>query len=257
MTEPPDGLRQRLLAGNLLAGCLVKTGSHQVVEVLGHAGLDLVMLDAAHAPFGIETLDRALVGAAATGLPALVRVPGSDSPLISACLDAGAIGIVVPHVQSAAEAAQVVAAARFTAGLRGVSPSGRAANYGGMTVAQFLAWSDHRTIVCCQIEDRAGLDQVDAICAVPGVDCLLVGRTDLMVSLGAASLVDPPVEAAVARIAAAARPRGVALAIFLPTPAEIVKFRQLGFSIFLCGSDQSLLRQGAVAIVAARNAALQ
>jgi 2-keto-3-deoxy-L-rhamnonate aldolase RhmA len=219
--------------------------------VLGHAGLDFAVLDAEHAPFGIEAIDRALVGAAAVGLPLLVRVPRLDSPLIGASLDAGAAGVVVPHVGSASDAALVVAAVRFAAGQRGVSPSGRGGGYGGLAVSDFLRQQDAASVVCCQIEDRDGVDQVEAICQVDGVDCLLIGRVDLMVSLGAAATDDPMVEAAVRGVAGVARQQGVALAIFVPTPAEIDRFRAMGFTAFLCGSDQSLLRHAAAGIKAA------
>lgn len=237
--------RQRCHAGEKVAGTFQKTPSRHVGEILARSGLDFAVLDAEHAPFGIEAIDEVLAATHPRGFPVLVRVPELRSSLIGACLDAGASGIVIPHVMSAENAADAVAAARFSAGGRGLSPSGRAGDYGARTLADFMAASDEAVNVWCQIEDVEGVANIDSICRVPGVDALFVGRADLMRSLGASTIDDAAVEDAVSGIAAAGTAAGMRLAIHIGRVAEAERFAKLGFTIFICGSDQSLLGKGA------------
>lgn len=223
-----------------LLGTFVKSASYQVMEILALGGLDCVIIDAEHAPFSPGDLDRMILAARAGGLPALVRMAGLDPAPIAACLDMGATGIVVPHVRSADEARAVVAAAKY-AGRRGFSPSPRAGGYGTRGADAYLAAADGETSVWCQIEDAEALDRLDEIAAVPGVDCLFVGRADLSLSLGASGTADPRVGEAVKAIGAACRRAGTIAGLFIPGTAEIPERTAEGYSAFICGSDQSWL----------------
>lgn len=234
--------RQAGFAGEVLTGTFQKTPSRQVSEVLARSGLDFVVLDAEHAPFGIDVIDDILAPTRPIGFPVLVRIPELRPSFIGACLDAGAAGIVVPHVTSAEKAKEAVAAARFAAGGRGLSASGRAGGYGAMTLADYMGDSDAAVSVWCQIEDVEAVDNLEAICAVPGVDALFVGRADLMRSLGAGTTGAPAVVNAVERIARVGLAAGKQLAIFIADADEAARFKALGFSIFICGSDQSMLK---------------
>lgn len=243
-----QGLRQRWQAGERLVGTFVKTTSHQVIEVLAHSGLDFVVLDAEHAPFDRGSLDTCLLAARASGLAALVRVP--DVAAVLAALDVGAEGVLVPHVADADRAARVVAAGRYRGGSRGFSSSHRAGSYGCADPVQYLREADERTVLIAQIEDREALECVEGLMAVPGIDGFFIGRADLMVSMGAAGPHAPEVEQAVARIAAAARRAGQRFGLFVPAfvPEEIARFAGLGASLFVIGSDQSLMRAAASAV---------
>lgn len=248
--------RQKGLDGALLAGTFQKTPSRQVSEVLARSGLDFVVLDAEHAPFGIGVIDDILAATRLAGFPVLVRVGELTPAAIGSCLDAGAAGVVVPHVTSPAIAGQAVAAARFAGGMRGLSASGRAGGYGDMPLGAYMAESDRAVSVWCQIEDAEAVDNIEAICAVEGVDALFVGRADLMRSLGAETITAPVVEEAVRRIARAATGNARRLAIFIGDAGEAAKFRPLGFSIFICGSDQSMLKAQARQTMSALTAIL-
>jgi len=240
--EDQAAFRQRCLAGKSVVGTFQKTPSRHVAEVLARSGIDFAVLDAEHAPFGIAAIDDIVAATRSLGFPVLVRIPELRAALIGACLDAGASGIVVPHVMTAEHAEQAVAAARFSAGGRGLSPSGRAGEYGGHSLVDFMTGSDAAISVWCQIEDVEGVDNIEAISRVAGVDALFIGRADLMRSLGATSIHDLAVQQAVARVATVARAARMPLAIFIGQPDEAEAFRALGFSIFICGSDQSLLK---------------
>lgn len=240
--------RGRALSGEILGGTFQKTPSRQVSEILALSGIDFAILDAEHAPFGIGVVDDILAATSARRFPVLVRVPDIGSPMVGACLDAGAAGVVVPHVLDRRMAERAVAATHFSGGSRGLSPSGRAGLYGGLPLGEYMAQSDASVSLWCQIEDAEAIDNIDAICAVPGVDALFVGRADLMRSLGASRIDDPAMERAVVRVAQAASAAGRRLAIFIADAAEAARWRPLGLSIFVCGSDQSMLRAKASSV---------
>jgi 2-keto-3-deoxy-L-rhamnonate aldolase RhmA len=238
----PAAFRTRL--GEPLIGTFLKSASHQAAELLGLAGLDCIVVDAEHAPFGPGDLDRIALAARGTGCPTLVRVPTIDPGLINTCLDLGMAGIVVPHVRSVEDARDAVAAATY-AGRRGFSPSTRAAAYGLRGAAAHRVASDRTVTVWAQIEDREALDHLDAIAAVDGIDCLFVGRADLALSLGVEDTTHPSVAAALAAVAAAAEGAGKAAGLFVPGIEELPARLREGFTCFVCGSDQSFLLQGA------------
>ncbi|MDR8402159.1 aldolase/citrate lyase family protein [Paraburkholderia sp. USG1] len=225
-------------------GVFVKTDSPQIVEILALTGLDFVVLDAEHAPLGPETLDRMLFAGNALGLPTLVRIPDHRDAGILSVLDMGATGIVVPHVDTPEQARNVVAAARFIGGRRGISLSARFGGYGTLGRADAIASAD-RSLVVCQIESREALDNVEAIAAVRGVAALLIGRSDLALSMGQDNASGPVVMSAVQRIMAAAHANGLPVVMVCANVQEGRKFQSMGATSFVVGSDQSLLRNAA------------
>ena len=235
-----SGAAFRARLGTPLIGTFLKSASYQSAELLGLAGLDCIVVDAEHAPFGAGDLDRIALAARSTGCPALVRVPDIDPGLINTCLDLGMAGIVVPHVRSAQDARDAVSAATY-AGRRGFSPSTRAAGYGNRGAASHRAQSDRAVTVWAQIEDRDALDHLDAIASVDGIDCLFVGRADLALSLGIEEASHPLMAEALAAVVAAAAGAGKAAGLFVPALEELPERLREGFTCFVCGSDQSFL----------------
>lgn len=228
-------------------GTFIKTVSPHVVEILGTTTLDFGVLDAEHAPFDRATLDIMMLAGRAANLPLFVRIPDFEASTILSTLDLGAAGIVVPHVDSAEQATQIVARARYKGGVRGFSSSPRAAGYGVMSYKQAQQAGD-RTLVMCQIESKEGLDAVESIAAVSGVDGLFVGRADLALSMGEEGSRSPPVLEATARIVRAALAAGKIAAMFVANNAEREEFAAHGVTWFIVGSDQSLLKQAAQSV---------
>lgn len=241
-------LKARLAAGDSLTGTFLKTPSPIVVEVLASSGLDLVCIDAEHAPFDRAAIDACVMAARLSALPALVRVPTTAPEHILAALDCGADGVLLPHVRSAEDAEAAVAAAHYQSGGRGYAGSSRAARYGLASMADHRAASAARTIVIAQIEDAEALDALNAIAATPGLDGLFVGRIDLTVALDAASPDAPEVVAAVDRIIAVGVAAGLPVGMFVPRNADVPEWRAKGASLFLQGSDHAFLRAGAAAM---------
>ena len=241
-------LKARIAAGEVLLGTFVKTPHPHVVEVLASTALDLLILDAEHAPFDRGDLDACLLAARAGGMAVVVRPADASAAAILNALDCGADGILAPHIRSADEARALVAAAHYAPGGRGYAGSSRAAGYGTATMAAHRAASAARTVVIAQIEDVEALADIDAIAAVDGIDALFIGRADLTVALDCASSDDPPVVAAVERICAAAVAAGRPVGMFLARPGDAPHWQARGATIFFLGSDHGFLRAGAAAL---------
>jgi staphyloferrin B biosynthesis citrate synthase len=246
--------KARLIAGEPLLGTFIKTPHPHVVEVLAGTGLDCLCLDAEHAPFDRGDLDLCIMAARNTrsgagGMPILVRPASGASDQILNALDCGADGVVVPHVRSAKDAAEVASLAHYGAAgahaKRGYAGSSRAAGYGTIGIADHLANSRARTTVIAQIEDVEALDEIDAIAAVDGIDALFIGRIDLTIALGCTSPDDPKVIAACDHIIAAAVRANRPVGLFTSKPSDAAYWQAKGARLFLLGSDHGFLRAGA------------
>jgi 2-keto-3-deoxy-L-rhamnonate aldolase RhmA len=240
--------RERIRAGELLSGTWIKTPHPHVVEVLALSSLDVLVLDAEHAPFDRGSLDACIMAARAGGKPVLVRPASSAHEHILNALDCGADGIIVPHVRSAAEAREIVRACHYVPGGRGFAGSTRAAGYTtlGMVKHRHAAKS---VAVIAQIEDVEAVDVIEEIAAVDGIDALFIGRADLTVSYAAETPDDAIVVAAVERICAAGNAAGRAVGMFLARASDVPDWRDKGASLFILQSDQDFLLKGAAALL--------
>ena len=243
----PADFRKRLAAGQRLAGTFIKTPTGHSVEIFGDVGYDFVVIDEEHAPFDRAAIDAALMASRAGRIAALVRVASSAHANLLSVLDCGATGVLVPHVASVEKARDVVDGCRYRGGHRGFSNSPRAGRYGGLGLSEHLEVGDRITTVVAQIEDPEALDVIDAIAAVAGIDCLFVGRGDLAVAMGAASMDAPEVKAATERVCKAAKAAGKPVMVFVGTKADAEAMWRLGATSFIVASDQGLMRRAAVA----------
>ncbi len=246
-----DLLKRKFHQGKPIIGTFLKIPGGHVTEMLGAAGYDFVIIDQEHAPFDRLSVDHALAAALAWRIDALVRVPSSEPEHILSALDGGATGILIPHVQNAAQAKAAVDAAKYSRE-RGFALATRAAGWGQLNAAQHIEESDLRTLVIAQIEDLAGLDNVEQIAAEEGIDGLFIGRGDLSVALKAASPNDPSVFEACKHIAAAAKRHGKSLSAFVATEEEARALWKVGVTVFMYSTDQAILvnaaKQAALAI---------
>ena len=245
-------IRQRALT----LGTFVKTDSPQITEILGTTDLDFVVVDAEHAPFDRLALDRHMMAGRASGIPVLVRIPDTAPATIQSVLDLGAAGLLVPRVDSAAQAREIVSRARYRQGSRGFSISPRCAGYGTLRMADALDAGD-QALILCQIESPDGVTEAFDIASTPGVDGLFIGRADLALSMGLDDNRAPAVSEACGRIIEAAKAAGVSAAMFVPNEAEAIAFRERGIDCFVVSSDQSLLRQATQQFAAASTALRQ
>ena len=242
--------RDRLRAGELLAGTWVKTPHPHVVEVLSLSSLDCLVLDAEHAPFDRAALDLCILAARAGGKTVLVRPQSASHEQILNALDCGADGVILPHIRTAAEAEEAVKACHYVSGGRGFAGSSRAAAYTTKGMAKHRA-DAKGVIVIAQIEDVEGVDNIEEIAAIEGVDALFIGRADLTISYAAETPDDAIVVEAVDRIVTAGKAAGRPTGMFLGRTGDVPLWREKGASLFILGSDQDFLLQGAAKLAEA------
>lgn len=247
MKDRAATFRERLRAGDPLVGTFLKTPSSIVAEVLAQSTLDVFCIDTEHAPFGRLELDGTIGALRAADRPVIVRTADDSPREIRNALDSGANGILVPHVTSAEQAAAIATAAHFGEGGRGYAGSTRAAEFTRKSMAKHLDDSREQTTVIVQIEDLAALDAIADIAAVDGVDALFIGRVDLAVAMRK-SVADAAVVEQVRRICEQARAAGVIVGLFTPSLDELPAWRDAGATLFLLGSDQSFMLDGADAL---------
>lgn len=240
-----DSLRRRVLNGELLAGSFLKTPAYELVEVLAHSGLDFLCLDAEHAPFDRARMDACLAMGRALGLPMLVRVAAGRPEHVLGALDSGAVGIVVPHVDSVAKAQDVARMARFGHGGRGFAGSTRWAQFATRKMPELLADSASETLVIAQIEEPEGVAAAQEIAAVEGIDALFVGPSDLSVAFGHSSTDNPDLERAYALCAQACRRHGKGYATWVGNAGQARALRKHGVHMFFAGSEHDWVLAGA------------
>jgi 2-keto-3-deoxy-L-rhamnonate aldolase RhmA len=212
-----------------------------VVEMLAQTGPDFLLIDGEHAPISPQTLPILLPAAEQQDLPVIYRVAWNRIELIKAALDSGASGLMVPMINSAAEAAEAIAAAKYPPmGKRGMG-AWRASNYyldGGAYVGR----ANKDMLMVLQIETKEAVREVDAIAAVPGVDALFIGPADLSRSLGLAGS-EPKAELrkAYAQVAKAAQRNGIAAGIDVVSPDYARIYREMGFTLMTFGTDYGFM----------------
>lgn len=226
-----------------LPGAWVNLDDPSVVDLLAAAGFSWVCIDLQH---GTTTLDRVHLftdAAAVQGCPCIVRVPGHDPAAIQQVLDAGASGVIVPTVNSPAQASAVAAACRYPPdGVRSYGPIRRSLRHGLPDPHE-----ENRRIVCVvMIETATALTNVDAILAVPGVDVAFVGPYDLGLSLGhtADDVLSGRVDA-LATIAAACARAGVVPGVYAADLPAARTLLESGYRLVAVATDTGLLAAGA------------
>jgi 4-hydroxy-2-oxoheptanedioate aldolase len=242
---PPNAFKKALAEGRTQLGLWCSMGSATAAEVLAHAGYDWLLIDTEHAPTDVPMVVDQLRALTAGTAQAAVRPAWNDPVLIKRILDTGAQTVLVPYVQSAEEAARAVAATRYPPnGNRGVALIHRASGYGARTEYQKRADAEMGVLV--QLETKAALDALEAIAAVPGIDGLFIGPSDLSASLGhLGHAAHPEVQTAIAGACARARRVGKPIGILAPVEDDARRYLDMGFTYVALGSDIGLLRQAA------------
>ncbi len=244
---PNARFRQALIAREQLVGCFIKTPHPTVVEVLGATDLDFLVLDGEHSPFDKASINMCMLAAKAVGVPLLIRVPDDSPAFILNVLDCGAAGVVVPHVVSVVQAERLTKFMRYVPGGRGIAGTTRAGGYGVKPLPQHRMDADNEVSLICQIEDREGVDNAEAIAAVDGVDALFVGRADLTVSYGLTDFNDAGISEKCADVLGI---KDTATGLYVAPNEDMRPWRDKGASFFLSGSDHSFLFAGAKALAA-------
>lgn len=249
MKTPHNAFKRALAAGETQIGLFLGLTDPYCAEVVAGAGFDWLMIDAEHGPNDLRTVLAQLQALAAWPVKPVVRAVDHDPARIKQWLDIGVQSLLVPMVESGAEARALVRATRYPpAGIRGVGTAlARAARWNGAD--DYFERADAEMCLILQVESMAGLAALDDILAVEGVDAVFIGPSDLAASMGYLGKPGHPevkaaVEGAIARIAASGKAAGV----FASDPAMAQAYREFGASFVAVGVDTLLLRNAAVAL---------
>ncbi len=248
--------KNQLTPGQTAFGCWLNLFSPMVAEVVAQAGYDCVLIDLEHGPGSFLDMVPLLQAVQGWDCAPLVRVPSNDPVNMKKVLDIGVEGVMIPSVDTVAQAEAAVAACRYPPrGRRGMAATiVRASEYGACW-QEYVAKADDALLVMCQIESAEAVRNASAIAAVEGVDMLFIGPFDLSASLGHLGKPDHPEAcAAIAEIEAAAKSAGVRLG-GIPTPERsAAELTNAGYSLVLADADVLLLRDAARSSVAALRA---
>lgn len=252
-------LAAKIRSGEPTVGNWVSLSDPDVVEMIAELEYDFHTIDMEHTAITLDVIpDMArAVDAAAGDTEALVRLPENDPVTIKQVLDIGISGVVVPMVDPPKEAQQAVEATRYPPnGGRGVGPF-RASRF-GLEYSEYIATADETVLTIVQIESRAGLENVEAIAAVEGVDGLFVGPDDLSKDLGLFDQQDSAeMMTAVERVVDAAHDEGIVAGSLVTATDDINRFIQAGMDFLNVGWDTGYILDGASRHKAAFDQAIQ
>ena len=252
-------IRDKVHKGESVFGTLLPVPSPEVVEILGLAGYDFLMLDMEHGPITVDVLGGLVRACRAVGLVPMTRVPEDHPKTILRALDVGCVGVMVPQVETPQQAQAAVAATRYApAGTRSLAGATAAASWGKAPLSDHIAASNAAVMSVLQIETRRGLEAVEAIARIPGVDVLFIGPSDLSQSLGhPGAPAHPDVQAAIRRIIGAGRAAGVPVGMLALTPDDVRTYSALGATVFLDSLPRLLLRSCQGQVQGMREAAVR
>jgi 2-keto-3-deoxy-L-rhamnonate aldolase RhmA len=224
-----------------------------VLTLLQAAGLDFARVDMEHSPFSMETVADMATLARALDFPLVVRPPDGNREWITRLLDAGVWNLHVPQVDTAEQVAAVAACCRYAPlGERGMYGFGPHTMYRTLTPGEHMAAANARVHVTAMLETKRAFDRLDEIAAVPGIDALTIGPTDLAQDLGVLGTPAqrPTLQEYRQRLAAAARKHGKALAMLTDSVEGVREMVALGATIINYSSDAAVLRAGYAAVAA-------
>ena len=250
MELPRNHFKHAIAAGKQQIGLWSSLSSNYTVEVIAVAGFDWILLDTEHSPNDLESVLSQLQACAPYESHPIVRVAWNDAVLIKRYLDAGAQSLLIPFVQNADEARAAVAATRYPPqGIRGVAGATRATRFG--RIQGYAKRAHEELCVLLQVETKEAVDNIEAICAVDGVDGVFIGPADLHASLGYTGetgnpAVVPMIEDAIRRIRKAGRAAGV----LTSAEAEVRRYMAAGCNFTAVGADVGVLARGAEALLA-------
>ena len=241
MELPPNKFKRAIQSGKLQIGLWSMLSSHVTVEVIAGAGFDWIVLDTEHAPNELPMVYSQLQAATGGTAQPVVRIPWNDMVTIKRYLDIGAQSLLIPCVETEEEARNAVASTHYPPeGKRGFAAASRASAFG--RIQDYVHACDHELCLLLQVETKTGLENLEAIAGVEGVDGVFIGPGDLSAALGHVGDAKHPevqaaIEDAIKRILGCGKPAG----ILTPDESLARRYIELGCVFAAVGSDISIL----------------
>lgn len=244
MPVRPNHLKHKLRAGQAAFGGLLRTPEPAMVEVLGYAGYDYLIIDAEHGAHSFEALDALILTAYNSTMTPIVRVNENAPGLIMRVLDLGAQGVLVPHVSGAEDARRAIAAAMYPPqGIRGIGPN-RGSQFGAIPSSEYFATMNDEIAVLLMIEEVKAVENIEEIASVPGITALSIGLSDLSGSFGVPGQAShPSVQAAVEKVMAVAARKGVPVSLSVRGIEEVREALRKGARLASIGALETVLLQ--------------
>jgi 2-keto-3-deoxy-L-rhamnonate aldolase RhmA len=248
MSVIPNHAKQRLASGELALGMgLRQARTVDIATIAKTCDFDWLFIDMEHNSMDVDNAAQIAMAALGVGITPIVRVPGHEHYHATRLLDAGAQGIVVPHVDTAQEAERVVSQCRYPpVGHRSVAGAQPQISFRSLPVAETMRLVNDETLVVVMLETPKAVANADAIAAVPGIDVLLVGFNDLCAEMGIpGGFTDEKVETSFAAVVAACRKHGKHPGMGGVYDQKLMsKFIGMGARFILSGSDVSFMMAG-------------
>jgi 4-hydroxy-2-oxoheptanedioate aldolase len=249
-------MKEKLQRGGTAAGVIIQEPSAQVVEVLGLLGFDWVFIDCEHSGMSLEDVGRLVMAAELRGITPLVRVPQNLPEIILRYLDAGAMGIVIPGVETVEDARRAVSGAKYPPeGVRGLAGV-RGADFGlSGPLGDYVKAANREILVLADVESREGVENIEAILDVEGIDGIAIGSNDLSQSLGVAGQTNHPlVVEAIDRILAAGKRKGKPICGAVRGGETPRQYIEKGYQMFVTSVYGLLIMAGKQFLGSARGA---
>jgi 4-hydroxy-2-oxoheptanedioate aldolase len=240
-------LREAMSAGKSVFGTFAGTPDPSIIEVLGYAGFDYIILDMEHGPLDTVITENLMRACDVSGAVPVVRVTQNNASLILRALDCGAMGVIIPQINDYESAVQVGRAAKYAPdGFRGMALGTRATKYGIMKRDEYLKFANEEPLVIIQCETQESLDNLEEIVKAPNIDMIFIGPTDLSQSMGFPGLIDQPeVQEAIHKIVEITKNAGLLCGIFVRTVEEGKYWANKGVQFVALGGDKGFLFKAA------------
>ncbi len=244
MPVRPNRMKRKLREGQSVFGGLLRTPEPTLIEVLGYAGYDYVVLDAEHGAHSFEALDSLILTAFASDITPIIRVNENAPGLIMRVLDIGAQGVLVPHIANADDARRAVGAALYPPdGSRGIGPN-RGSQFGVIPADEYFKAINDEVAVMLMMEEAGAVETIDAITDVKGITALSIGLSDLSGSLGVPGQANhPSVQAAVDKLMSVAARKGIPVSLSVRGVGEVRDALKRGARLASVGTLETVLFQ--------------
>lgn len=249
MPAPKNTFKEALAKGERQIGCWMSFADGQIAEIMGTCGFDWLVIDGEHAPNDIRSIRDQLIALTASPSHPVVRVPVGETWMIKQVLDAGAQTVLVPIVESADQARELVRACHYPPnGVRGVGATAARATMFG-SVSEYIQTADQEVCLLVQVENRAGIDALDEILQVEGIDGVFIGPADLSTDMGhQGNSAHPEVRAAIADAITRIKTAGIAPGILGVSEEATQAYLDMGAQFLAVGIDVLVLAQNARAL---------